>query len=579
MSLRKFVGGVLSVLMLVSTPATTGADAQEAKAKKSGASATSVPEGGVPRYIRPETPQQRMERLGTQEDPGPDPDPKTEWFRFGRKYTIHKFEKKWVRATDRPGWVQPHPNVNVTDEMYQENDKWVWVWIPEAAPRRTTEERRDALQYSQYSSTALEYLQKVRQEYEPLEPPRSSTKVRFEEASTGLPTSGSFRNSLAVADMNNDGLADLVIPSQRGSTSGTPTIYLGDGKGGWKRWNVKWPHRIDYGSVAVADFNKDKNMDVAFGIHLKGVEVHLGDGKGNFTAAHREGKFPSRRVVTTDVDGDGWMDVVAIWEGPLARGTEMRDRSYSGLRAYLNRDKGQRWEGVNISERKYGISGDWLTTGNFNGDKRPDFVGSTLYFNSTHTVFMSDAEGAAKYSVYDDPEALVIPGRGTYHAVTAAPFSSASLDDAVVASVRKWPEKLDPKLIPPPPLSSVVALDRISFAGGTAKRTPIIRFGPSRSIAGLGSGDFDRDGKQDLVFTRHDPREAVLLLGDGKGGFSRAETEGLSIAAQRNYDLTVADVNGDSRPDILVMYEADSATALSPKNGSVQVFLNRGVAK
>ncbi|HEX8254773.1 MAG TPA: VCBS repeat-containing protein [Thermoanaerobaculia bacterium] len=578
MYLRKSVGFVLSVVMLASTSAVTGADAQSAAAKKPAATAVAVPDGGVPRYIRPETPEQRQERLGTQTDPGPDPDPKTEWFRFGQKYTIHKFDKKWVRPGDRPGWVQAHPNVNFTDEMYQENDKWVWVWIPEPKPRRSTEERREALQYGDYSQTAIDYLQKIRDEYSPLEPPRSATKVRFEESSTGLPTSGSFRNSLAVADMNNDGRVDLVIPSQRGSGSGTPTIYLGDGKGGWKRWDVKWPHRIDYGSVAVADFNKDKNMDVAFGIHLKGVEVHLGDGKGNFTAAYREGKFPSRRVLTTDVDGDGWMDVVAMWEGPIARGQELRDKTYSGLRAYLNRDKGKRWEGVNISERKYGISGDWLAAANFNGDKRPDFVGSTLYFNSTHTVFMSDADGG-KYSVYDDPEVLVIPARGTYHAVTAGPFSVPSRDDAIVASVRKWPEKLDPKLIPPPPLSSVVALDRISFAGGTPKRTPILRFGPGRSIAGLGHGDFDRDGKQDIVFTRHDPREAVVLLGDGKGGFSRAETEGLIVAPQRNYDLTVADVNGDSRPDVIVMYEADSATALSPKNGSVQVFLNRGVAK
>jgi hypothetical protein len=76
------------------------------------------------------------------------------------------------------------------------------------------------------------------------------------------------------------------------------------------------------------------------------------------------------------------------------------------------------------------------------------------------------------------------------------------------------------------------------------------------------------------MFTRHDPREAVLLLGDGKGGFSRATIEGIPLRPQSNYDLLVADVNGDSRPDVIVMYEAESATSLSARNGSVHVYLN-----
>jgi hypothetical protein len=380
--------------------------------------------------------------------------------------------------------------------------------------------------------------------------------------------------------MNGDGNADIVLPSQRGSASGRPSIFLGDGKGKWTGWaDVRWPHRIDYGSVAVADFNQDQKMDLAFGVHLKGVDILLGDGKGAFTAAHREPQFPSRRVITTDVDGDGWTDVVAMWEGPLAQAKELRGRGYSGLRAYLNRDKGQRWEGMNLAAPRYGISGDWLAAGNFNGDKRPDFVGSSMYYNSTHTLFLSKGEGAPKYEPLDDPEALLIPGRGTYFAVTAAPFSSSSFDDAIVSAVRNWPEKLDAKLIPPPPLMDMTTIDRISFANGKPQRSPIVRYDGARSIAGLNHGDFDGDGDQDLIFTRSEPREAVLLLGDGKGGFTKAQLEGLTLAEQRNYDLTVADVNGDQRPDVVVMYEADSGSAFSPKNGAVQVFLNRGVAR
>ena len=46
-----------------------------------------------------------------------------------------------------------------------------------------------------------------------------------------------------------------------------------------------------------------------------------------------------------------------------------------------------------------------------------------MFNNSTHTVFLSDGE-AAKYHVFEDESGVVIPGRGTYHAVTAAPLAT-----------------------------------------------------------------------------------------------------------------------------------------------------------
>lgn len=583
MSVRRILGSVLSVLFLLTALPGSAQDAAKAQeAAKNAAAATStqkIPDGGMPRWIRPETPEERLKRISTTEDPGLDPDPERLWVRFGREYKIRKFDKKGVRPAARPGFVRPHPNLNFFDEMYQENDKWVWVWIPKPVKRSTAAERAERAKYDKFSNETLAYLAKIRDDFEPLEPPKSSKKLKFEASSTGLPTGGSWRNHLAVADMNGDKFVDLVVPSQRGGDSGTPSIFLGDGKGGWKQWaNVKWPSRIDYGGVAVADFNKDKKMDVAFAIHLKGLLILLGDGKGGFTVAHREDKFASRRILVTDVDADGWTDVVALWEGPLARGADLRDDSYSSLRAYLNRNKGQKWEGANLSEAKYRVSGDWLATGNFNGDKLPDFIGSSMYHNSIQNLFLSTAD-AAKYTAYEDPQQLVFPARATYHAVTAAPFSSRTLDDLVVSSVRRWPPRLNPELLPPPPLEGAVSLDRVSFVDGKAKRTPVMRYEAGSSVAGLNHGDFDGDGNEDLMFTRDIPREAVLLLGDGKGGFERAELDGLAVAPQRNYDLGVADVNGDGRPDVILMYEAQSTTAMAEKNGSIQVFLNRGVAR
>jgi hypothetical protein len=41
------------------------------------------------------------------------------------------------------------------------------------------------------------------------------------------------------------------------------------------------------------------------------------------------------------------------------------------------------------------------------------------------------------------------------------------------------------------------------------------------------------------------------------------------------YDIEVADLNRDKRPDLILMYEAEEGT----QNGSMHVFLNAGPSK
>lgn len=538
-----------------------------------------VPEGGIPTYIKPETPEQRRERLATPEDPGINPDPDKIFIRYGKKYKIRKYEREFARYfPDRPNVVRPVAMVNFVFEIYQQNEKYVWVWMEELETRRSREERKKASEEKEVPKETIDYLNMIRDEFTPLDPPASPVRVRFEESSDGLPDNGSWRNSGAVADMNGDGHVDIVLPPQRAG-NGIPVIFLGDGKGGWKQWDAVFSTRLNYGSVVAADFNKDKKMDLAFSVHLSGVAIFHGNGKGEFTEVFYDRAFPSRRLATADIDRDGWMDLVVITEGPTGRAADPKARDYTALRGYLNRSKGTKWEGMNIAHPKDNTSGDWLAVGNFNNDKFPDFVTSTIYFNGTSTVHLSQGE-AKKYDWFWDGKGYVIPFRSYYNAVTTGRFSNKDRDDAIVTHYRVWPAKMKQDQIQDPPLTRVVGLDRISFSadGKSATRTPIMRWEPGRSVPGLARGDFDRDGREDVMFTRHDPREAVLLLGDGKGGFARATVEGIELRPQSNYDLLVADVNGDSRPDVIVMYESESATSLSARNGSVHVYLNRGPA-
>lgn len=555
-----------SALLAQTTPAAQQTTTAEAKGL------TAILEGGVPHYIKAETPEQRQQRLGTSEDPGPNPDPNKHFWRFGKSYHIERYDARWANYSGAdPGWVRPFGFVNLYAEIYQVNDNYVWVWMADPQPG---EQQVVPTPPPKYNQEQLLLLSKLRSEFFELTPKQSDKTIRFEEASDGLPTSGSWRNSLAVADMNGDGCPDIVAPPERKGV-GVPAIFLGDCKGHWKYWEqLKFPRGVDYGSVVAADFNRDGHMDLAFGIHLQGIAVFLGDGKGGFveSSSGLPKDFPTRRIAVADVDRDGYPDIVAISEGPTL---SVSGKINGGrIRAYLNRKSGAEWKEVDIAGPERNVAGDWLTLANLRGSRYPDVIGSSIFFGSTDTLFVSD--GPTKWKLLQADGSLV-PYLSYYFASAAGKFSAKNHDDAIVSYVRFWPTDVDSSAIAPPPSKSIVGIDRITLFGKQRTRTPIARWAGNQGLWGLAAGDFDGDGNLDLIYTRSEPREVVILLGDGKGGFTRARIDGLTLEPNTTYDVKVADVNGDGRPDVILMYEALATSAFAPRDGSIRVFLNRGV--
>lgn len=577
-------------LLVFLTAAVAGAGvAQTQPAPKAPAATTTTtaattagePEGGTPTYIRPETPQQRRDRLGTNDDPGPNPDEKKIFFRFGKQFHIERYDRRWASFDGvEEGQVRPFGFVNVPKELYQQNEKYVWVWIEDHPPAEDgTPTLPQAAPEKKFTDEQIAYAKAIRPEFQDLSVPPSGKTVKFEQSSDGLPTQGSWRNSLAVGDMNNDGFPDLICPPERNGAAFWPVIFLGDGKGHWKQWTeAQWPYGVQYGSAAVGDFNKDGKMDVAFGVHLNGVRVFLGNGKGKFTDASKglpADDYPTRRILVSDADQDGYPDVIAISEGPTS---VPRSSTHGKMVVFYNRNKGSEWLAQDLAGPQHIFGGDWMATGKFNTDRYPDYVGASVYFQGSEIIYRS--QNKPVWEPVDTRSGLVVPFLSYYFAVAAGRLRTASkLDDAVLSYVRFWPTTMDSSIVPEPPLKQLVGIDRISFEGAEPKRTPIMRWPGTRGVWGMATGDFDGDGNQDIVFTRFDPREFVLLLGDGKGGFSRANMDGIGADPNTNYDLTVADVNGDKRPDIIVMYESGAATRLADQDGSIKVFLNRGVTK
>lgn len=526
----------------------------------------------------PDTPEGRMKKFDLTEDPGLDPDPKKIFVRNGRNYTIEKYEIRWAKLdVGIPGWARPFGPANVTLEIYRQDDENLWVWREQQVARNEQGQLIDATgQISQDEKKAEEtarYFQGIRPEFELLSPAKSDRTLTFVEASSGLPTSGSWRNSLDVADMNGDGFPDIIAPPQRGAGE-PPTIFLGDGKGNWRRWEeANIPTNLNYGSVAVSDFNKDGHKDLVLGVHLYGVVVFLGDGKGNFTESNKglPTSFPTRRAIARDVNGDGYPDIVAISEGPMMSREGERKAPESNLRVYINENKGTSWREMEIAKPGFYVAGDWLSSGDFNGDRLPDFIGASLYFNGPDTLYVSN--GPLKW----DPvgRGTLIPFLSYYWANTVAKFSGKKTDDAVISFSRTWPTGVPESVTMNPEHKEVAGLDLLTWSGKTPKRVPIARWTGNGPVWGLGHGDMDGDGKLDIVYSLLQPeRKIEILLGDGKGGFKAPAVSGLTPLTNISYDLKIADVNNDKRPDVILLYESNETLATRAKDGAIQVFLN-----
>jgi hypothetical protein len=329
-------------------------------------------------------------------------------------------------------------------------------------------------------------------------------------------------------------------------------------------------------------------MDVAFSVHLTGVVVYMGDGKGHFTEVS-EGlprDFPTRRLVVTDVNQDGYPDLVAITEGPTARPIPGKLRG--PLIALINKNKGTSWQAEDIVPPGVKTGADWLSVGDFNKDGRPDFVLGSIYLGSRDIVYLS--KGPNQWARLEN-EGDLIPWGAYYFANATGKITSKTRDDAIISYIRYWPSDLDPQVVARPPLLETTGIERLSFASdGSAKRYPIARWGGHDGVTGLALADVDGDGNLDILYAQPRLGQIVILLGDGKGGFTRANNEGVKLLDLPIYDLKVVDVNGDKKPDIIVMYESGASTnaagnpdattkaTFGVRSGSVHVYLNRGAA-
>lgn len=404
-------------------------------------------------------------------------------------------------------------------------------------------------------------------------------RLNFEPYDEGLPRQGQWRDGFDLADMNGDGRTDVVFgPARKGAPQ--PNIFLQKEGGSWQRWRTRLPPMpYDYGDAAAADFNRDGYMDLALAVHLRGALVLVGDGEGTFTpwtegiALNSPGRvggadaFTSRAVETLDWDGDGWVDMVLLGEGPAALerpGTTGGVPADSrGLVLYRNRGDGS-WERRQGGSRTFGAS---LAVSDFDNDGAPDVLtGSNV--QGLDMLLNLHSENRTWTAVR-------LPGVGAHgfaFAVAAADLDRDGRMDALVGGIER---------VGSSQRTGVAAY--FNRADGGWRRVDLFSVAGRTAIYGLTTGDVDGDGRTDVAFGTGDGKLQVLL---GRGDRTFAIEDSPEIQQDRggcrSYGLRLADLDGDGGDELLASFAGEAARLEliytipgCPDGGSIKVWRPR----
>ncbi len=131
---------------------------------------------------------------------------------------------------------------------------------------------------------------------------------------------GSEARSPVVGDFNADGIQDLAIADDTGNPASSIIVLLGDGHGGFSPApRSPFAGGLYPKSIAVGDLNGDGIQDLAIASDFPGhgVTVLLGDGSAGFSPAPG-GTFDNETyhnsVAIGDFNGDGRADLVTTWD-------------------------------------------------------------------------------------------------------------------------------------------------------------------------------------------------------------------------------------------------------------------------
>ncbi len=342
--------------------------------------------------------------------------------------------------------------------------------------------------------------------------------------------------AVIAADINNDGLDDLISAN---NVQNDVTILTNDGDGGYVRSQAT----VGSGPVSMVegDFNLDGNIDIAVAnSHSGTVSILQGDGDGGFALTTVDAGMRPAFIATADYDNDGRPDLFVVNQGSDDISI-LRNATTEGSVAIQF-----------VTEATPGVGADSQPSSVAIADVDKDddldlIVAIKGGGDGQDTAVVLLNEGASVFAL--QPNSIPVGNRPEW--IIAAQLNDDDMNGTIDSD------------------------DHVDIVTANANQKTIsIRYGQGdgtftfdalRDEVSTGVGtrsllahDVDNDGDQDLVVAVFDPDTqfgtASIVRNNGDGTFQPAAILGAGDFAPSSvaYSLTVANINGDGTPDLVV---------------------------
>ena len=305
------------------------------------------------------------------------------------------------------------------------------------------------------------------------------------------------------------------------------------------------------GALAVADLNHDGKPDIIVANTVnETVTVLLGDGKGHFAPAPGSpfpcGKAPND-IAVADMNGDGNLDLVIANTGTAFITILLGDGKGGFMPSPHSPFSTQSYPHV------HGIA-----IGDFNGDGKLDAVTDSWGHDQ---ILMLLGDGAGNLIL---PGRLFNTGKRPYQRLRSADFNKDGKPDVVTTDMD----------------SNAVSI-LLGDGKGELRDAPGSPFPAGFSPWAVAIDDINKDGNLDLIILPYDrditdPKQlaVTVLLGDGKGGFSKMSSSPLPLTGCRGPDrVATGDLSGHGFRDIIVSCAQNNKLMMyqSSKEGAFQI--------
>ena len=338
--------------------------------------------------------------------------------------------------------------------------------------------------------------------------------------------------AVTLADTNWDGKADLIVTNAAQSDL---TVLLGKGDGTF------FPPTPGYAiggspstKAVLADFYGDGNLDALVSDNRSSVVLARGFGDGTFQAAPDSGIVAppgwsssggAFSIAAADLNGDGVPDFV-VGQSSASPGL--------GLVVFLTQSDGSLGQGV-VYAQNDALS--YVALGDINQDGKVDIVASNWATGSAE-ILLGNGNGT-----FQSPVSIPLPA--ITNGVVVGDFNGDGWPDVALAGQD----------------SSVYVL----LNDGHGSMVPAGNYPLSGTGYELVAADVNKDGKLDLCVAMTSTSRAAILLGNGDGTFSAAPDFDTTLPSP--YGIAAGDLDQDGNPDLVIS---------SPASGSVMIAFGNG---